>query len=384
VLWCKNVVLRLLWMQWRDIRHPWYGGAEVYMHEILSRISKKGFEVIAITSGFRGLKRLEHIDGYSVLRVGGHETYLFHAVKALLRYVRWADVVVEDTSKVPLFLPLLLGRFGKPVIAIAHHLNREIYFEELSPLKAWIAYDMESLMPRLYTEIPNTRFAAVSQSTCEELIELGAKPNRIAVVPNGVDVSKYKPETCNPMNQKSEEPTVLYLSRLKRYKRPLHALYAFKLISRDVPEAKLIIAGDGELKGDVERSVKELALEDRVQVLGRVKEEEKIRLLQRAWVLIQTSRKEGFGLTVLEAAACGTPTIAYENGGFRNSIKDAETGLLVPQGNVKALALAILNVLADEELREKLTINAVRWAREFTWERSTKAFMGLVRECVER
>ena len=373
--------MNILWLQWRDIRHPWAGGAEVYMHEICRRLVLEGHEVLALTSGFKGLPESEVVDGYRVERVGDHDLYLLGLHGVLGRYARWADVVVEDTSKVPLYTPIRLR--GKPIVAVVHHLNRGIYFEELPLSRALLAYAMEGLFPRLYASLPNVRLVAVSESTYKELVGLGARPDRVAIVADAIDHERYRPRMGSNTIQKSPVPTLLYLSRLKRYKRPHHAVLAFKRVAHEMPDAKLIIAGDGELKPELRCLIKKLGLEERVEVRGRVSEVEKLRLLQESWVLVQTSRKEGFGLTVLEANACGTPAVGYDVPGLRDSIRHGETGILVPSGDVEALAEAVATLLTDDGFREKLSKNALEWSRQFSWDRSAEEFKELLKGVID-
>jgi len=361
----------VLWLQWRDIKHPWSGGAEVYMHEICRRLARRGVEVHAVTSWFPGLKRFEEIDGYTVERVGTHDDYILHIPRILKHYSDWADIIVEDTSKVPLMTPLLRSKKDMPVIAIVHHLNREIYFHEIPLPKATIAYTLESLMPRLYTRLPRTVLVTVSRSTVQELIRLGANPSRIIIVPNAIDVTKIK---NNPHPKaKDATPTIIYFSRIKKYKQPHHALLAFKMVLRYIPNAKLIIAG--KRTEILSKYVANLGIERAVEVYGEVDEKTKIELLCRAWILVQTSKKEGFGIVVLEAAACRTPTVAYNVPGLRDSVKHMETGILVEPGNIEKLAKAITRLLTDEALRGKLGENAYRYVQQFSWDKVVGSFL---------
>ena len=215
-------MLRVLWLQWRDVKHPWRGGAEFFADGLIRGLVRRGFEVTFVSSWYEGLPREEHGD-YRIVRVADHDRYILSVPKILRDFVGEVDVVVEDTSKVPLYTPLL-RRGGKPVIALVHHLNREIYFEELPPNKALLAYLMETFMPPLYAKCGQTCFVAVSKSTRGELVKMGATPEKIAVVPNAVDHSIYKPKTNSPMEQKAEKPLILYVSRLKKYKRPHHVI----------------------------------------------------------------------------------------------------------------------------------------------------------------
>jgi len=154
-------------------------------------------------------------------------------------------------------------------------------------------------------------------------------------------------------------------------------------VADEMPDAKLIIAGDGEVKPELRGLIEGLGLEDRVELRGRVSEVEKLRLLQESWVLVQTSRKEGFGLTVLEANACGTPAVGYDVPGLRDSIRHGETGILVPSGDVEALAEAVATLLTDDGFREKLSKNALEWSRQFSWDRSAEEFKELLKGVID-
>jgi len=362
--------LRILWLQWRDIKHPWSGGAEVYMHEVSRRLAREGFRVHVATSWFPGLKPLEKIDGYTVERVGTHDNYILYVPHFLKRYSSWANVIIEDTSKAPLMTPLLRPKKHIPVLAVVHHLNREIYFYETSLLKALIAYLLESHMTRLYTHLPNTILITISKSTKQELVKLGADPKKIIIAPNAINNTI----SADPSLQlKSLEPSVIYLSRIKKYKQPYHALLAFKIILKHVPKAKLIIAGKGT--NILLKYIKRLGIEHAVEVHGEVDEETKMKLLRRAWILIQTSMKEGFGITVLEAATCKTPTIAYNVPGLRDSVKHMETGVLVEPRNIEQLAKTITHLLSDHESRNRLAENAYRHAQQYSWDKTAKTFL---------
>lgn len=369
-------LLRILWLQWRDVRHPWRGGAEFFADGLIRSLVHRGFEVTLVSSWFKGLPWKEHGD-YQIVRVADHDRYILHVPKILRNFVKEVDVVVEDTSKVPLYTPFL-RREKKPVIALVHHLNREIYFEELPPTKALLAYLMETFMPPLYTKCRQTCFVAVSKSTRNELIKMGATPEKITVVSNGVDANTYKPKTNSLMEQKAEKPLILYVSRLKKYKRPHHAILAFREVVKSVPEAKLVVVGDGDVMDELRRLSRSLRLENKVCIKGWVSTEEKVELMQKSWVLVQTSKKEGFGLTVLEANACGTPAVGYDVPGLRDSIRHGETGILVPSGDVETLAEAITTLLLDDGFREKLSRNALEWSKQFSWDRSAEEFEKVV------
>ena len=154
------------------------------------------------------------------------------------------------------------------------------------------------------------------------------------MIPNGVDFKKYRPGLKDP------RPTILWVGRIKKYKNLDHLLRAYKIVKREVPDVQLIIIGTGDQEQAAKRLAKELELRD-VYFLGKVSEEEKVRWMQRAWIIASTSMVEGWGMTITEAAACGTPAVAYNVPGLRDSVKHMETGILVEPGNIEQLAKTI-------------------------------------------
>jgi len=346
----------------------------VYMHEICKRLARLGVNVRAVTSWFKGLKRIERIDGYYVQRVGTHENYILHVPRILRQYSKWAEVIVEDMSKVPLMTPLFRHQ-RTPVIAIVHHLNRDIYFQELPLHKAIIAYILESIMPKLYSLLPDVTLVAVSKSTKEELGRLGANLQRIKIVSNGINEYELNDGS---LTRKDPKPTIIFFSRIKKYKQPYHVLLAFRRVLKQMTNAKLVIAGKGT--ECLFKYLRRLKIDHATEIYGEVDEETKSRLLSRAWVLVQTSRKEGFGITVLEAAICGTPTICYDVPGLRDAVKHMKTGILVNLNDIDELAKAITLLLRNERLRNSLSRSAYHHAKKFSWDTSARTFIKILEE----
>ena len=344
------------------------------MHEICKRLARFGINVRAITSWFEGLKHTERIDGYYVQRIGTHENYILHIPRILRQYSDWAQVIVEDMSKVPLMTPLFRHQ-RTSVIAIVHHLNRDIYFQELPLHKAIIAYILESIMPKLYSLLPDVTLVAVSKSTREELGRLGANLRRIRIVPNGIN--EYELNDGN-LTCKDPKPTIIFFSRVKKYKQPHHVLLAFRKILKQITDVKLVIAGKGTER--LFKYLRRLKIDHATEIYGEVDDETKSRLLSRAWILVQTSRKEGFGITVLEAAICGTPTICYDVPGLRDAVKHMKTGILVNLNDINELAKAIILLLRNEALRDSLSRNAYHNARRFSWDKSARTFVKILEE----
>lgn len=193
------------------------------------------------------------------------------------------------------------------------------------------------------------------------------------IVPNCVDQRIFR-----PMGTTNTEPLVGYLGRLKRYKSVEDLLFAFEIVLKEIPGARLIILGDGDARDGLERIAREQNISPRVEFLGHVTEEEKIRYLNRMKVVVNTSAKEGWGLTVIEANACGIPVIASDVPGLRDSVLDGKTGLMYDYGNVEQLAEKILLVLRDENLRSRLATEALAWARTFDWEASADKMIAVL------
>lgn len=349
--------MNILILNWRDIKNPEAGGVERHLHEIFKRIAKH-HRVTLISSRYNGCKEVEDIEGIKVIRIGNKFLFNFYAFWYYFKKLRGADfdVVVDDVSKVPLFTPLFIK---KPLIAIIHHVHGKTLFRELPLLIALYVYLLERMTPIFYRK---TTLLVVSESTKEELAGMGIPKENISVVYNGLN-PELRP------GKKSEQPLVIYFGRIKRYKQLDHLIKAFKIVHAKISEAELIIAGKGDCYEELLRLKEELNLNS-VRFCGWMNEKQKMQILQSGWIYVIPSMKEGWGISTLEANACGTPAIAYDVPGLRDSIKHGKTGLLVESGNIKALSEAIINVLEDEELREKLSKNALEYSEQFSWDES--------------
>lgn len=353
--------LRILVANWQDRENPRAGGAEIHLHEVFGRLAARGHQVTLVTSGWPGAPSGTTLDGMRVLRTGGRHSYLLTApplLRRLLREVR-PHVLVEDLNKVPLFAPLWSSA---PVLLLVHHLFGRVAFQEASFPLALATWLLERPIPPVYTRVPAV---AVSGSTARDLEERGLLPERITVIPNGVDASGFSPA---PPGGRFPEPTLLYLGRLQRYKRVDLVLQAVARLRDQGVEVRLLVGGKGEHRAALEELRDRLGLADRVEFLGFVPEDRKRELLRRSWVHVLTSPKEGWGISVLEAAACGTPSVASDSPGLRDSVRDGETGLLVPHGDVAALAGALARLVEERPIREAMGQRARSWAEEHGWD----------------
>jgi glycosyltransferase involved in cell wall biosynthesis len=191
------------------------------------------------------------------------------------------------------------------------------------------------------------------------------------VVPNGIDPSCYR---VGSVEERTLRPTLLFVGRLRQYKRLDLVVKALPAVVAAGHDVELIVAGEGDQESMLRSQARRLGVEHRVRFLGFVDEEEKVDLLGRVWLHVLTSSKEGWGITNLEAAASGTPTVASDSPGLRESVVHGETGLLVPHGDVPALAEAIASLLGDPARRAELGARARRFAQRYSWEASATAF----------
>jgi glycosyltransferase involved in cell wall biosynthesis len=364
--------MKILVFNWRDILNPEAGGAEVHLHEIFTRIAQEA-DITLISSRFKEAPKSETVDGIKIIRVGNKFLFNFAALWHYMTRLKRAnfDIIVDDINKVPLFTPLYVK---KPVLAILHHINEKTLFKELPLPMALYIYFAEKLIPIFYKKAP---FIVVSNSTKAELIGMGIPSANINLIYNAIEHGRFAPRT------KSPQPQVVYFGRVKRYKQVDHLLQAFRLVKEQIPDARLVVAGKGDDYPRLERLIKKWHLESHIKLVGEVSEAEKIKILQRAWVFVTASMKEGWGITVIEANACGTPAIAYDVPGLRDCIRHGETGLLVPYGDIERLAKATVRLLGNSELREKLSLSAVNWASTFSWEKSADEFMQRMKSIVE-
>lgn len=350
----------LLAINFRDPHHPEAGGAELHLEEILLEAVRRGWRVTWLTTGFRGGTNEAEYRGMRIVRRG--DWWNFNLVVPGVMRKEFShpppDLILEDINKVPCFTPWWSP---SPVGAIVPHLFGTTAFREASMPVALYVQVLEALIPMAYGRAP---FLAISESTRDDLAARGIPASRVSVVHCGLNHERYR---LDPTVAKAERPTVLYIGRLRRYKGVDWVMRAWPEVRRQVPNAKLVVVGDGPHRAALERAAAESGLDSAVEFRGFLSAPEKVKLLQESWVLVQPSPKEGWGLTVVEAGACGTAVVAADSPGLRDSVRRDETGLLVPYGEVAALSNALARVLIDTSLRESLAAAGVRWAARFTW-----------------
>ncbi len=367
--------MRILVVNWNDRENPQAGGAEIHLHELFGRIALWGHEIHLVASGWPGCPPRAVVDGIQVTRIGGRHSFALRGrggVRRALRETRF-DVVVEDINKIPLFLPTLTRL---PFVAIVPHLFGTTAFAEASAPMASIVWAAELPIPWVYGR---AAFHAISESTRDDLVRRGVRAERIVVIHPGVDADRYHPDPGTP---RAERPTFLYLGRLKRYKGVEFALRAVGAARQVRDDITLDICGQGDDRPRLERLAAELGLGDAIRFLGFVSEEEKRRSLRRAWAVVFPSPKEGWGITNVEAAASGTPALASDSPGLRESVQHGVTGYLVPHGDSRALADRMLALAADRSLVDRLGHAARIFAEGLSWDSAARATLAHIEQTV--
>lgn len=352
--------MKILVFNWQDIKNPLGGGAEVHLHEIFKRITAKGHSVTLFCSSFDRAPKEEEIDGIRVFRKGSRNLFNFVVpLKYNSRFHREGyDIVVDDINKIPFYSPLFVK---EPLLGMVLHLFDKTIFRETMFPAAMYVYTSERVALSVYK---NTPMAVISESTRQELMQHGFPEQNLTNIQIAVNHSLYRTLEI----PKSPVPLVGYLGRIKKYKSVDHLLKAFQIVKKEIPEVKLTVVGDGDAKPMLERLSKDLGIAESVKFTGYVPSEEKVRLINQMHVVVNTSVKEGWGLTVTEANACGVPVVASDVPGLRDSVLDEKTGLLYEYGNIEQLAEKILLMLRDEHLRSRLAGEAIAYAKTFSWE----------------
>ncbi len=353
--------MKILVFNWRCWLNPAMGGAEIFTHELARRWADEGHEVTLFTSTFSGCKKEEILDGVRVIRAGGRFSVFRAAKKFYSKRFKSEhfDIVVDEINTRPFFAKSFVAN-DEHVVALIHQLAREYWFYETRfPLNV-LGHYLEDKWLRNYAGVPTV---TVSNSTREDLAALGFE--RVFVVPEGVN---FAPVSAVP--QKNGHPVIVYAGRLTKAKRPIHAIEAFEIVKEKLPDAELWIIGDGPARHKLEE-----VSGQGIRFLGRLHDSERRRLVGQSQVLVSPGIREGWGLNVIEANALGVPCVAYSVPGLRDSVRDHNTGLLVRNGDVQALAEGLLALLTDEELRLRFSNNALEYSRGFSWDVTAREFL---------
>jgi len=369
--------LRILAVNWQDLKNPMGGGAEVHLWENLKRFAQWGHEVTLLCSDFEGGGPEDYYDGVKVLRKGRRFNFNFVApgmVKRALKESKF-DILLEDINKIPFYTPL----YAKiPILAIIPHLFATTVFQEINFVLGTYIYLMEQPLRFVYRNCP---YCVISQSTKKDLIKRGIKGDNVEVIECGIANATYFHDESV---KKYELPTALYLGRIKKYKSIQHLLWAWQKVLDRVKDARLQVVGEGDYLDNLKNLAGKLGISSSVEFPGFVSKESKVERFRKAWCTIYPSLKEGWGLTNIEANACGTPALAADVPGLRDSVSDGKSGLLFEYGNIDRIASLILKVFLEDEFRKKLSAGALEWAKKFSWDDSARKMLNLIEKTVAK
>ncbi len=343
-------------LAWRDLDDPEAGGSEVHVARVAELWAKAGLDITMRTSHAPGHPQVAWRDGYRVIRKAGR--YLVFPRAAFSEMKRWhgnRDALVEIWNGVPWFSPVWCRG---PKVVWLHHVHDTMWEMSLPPRLASLGRTLEfKIAPPFYRW---TDVITLSQSSKRELEEkLGLRPHRLHVVPVGID------DIYSPGGPKSADPHVVAVGRLvpvKRFHGLVDALVAAK---PRVPALRATLVGDGYERDALEAQIAAAGATDWITLAGRVSEEEKIRLYREAWVVASASAHEGWGMTLTEAAACGTPAVASRIAGHQDAVAEGRSGLLADDD--VGLGEALVRLLNDRDLLDRMTKGALEHAQQFTW-----------------
>ena len=369
--------MSILWLTWKDIHHPAAGGAELVAHELCLRLLRDGHRVTMLTSSYPGAVAEEISGRLHIIRVGGNR--YTHPVQALAYYMRnlrgQYDYLIEEVNGGAPYFSVPFAKRERAIM-LYHQLARVNWLYEIKRPFSYLGYYCLVPLATRLASLARTPVITVSESTRQALTHHGFDQERIYLISEGIDVT---PVAELGSIRKFARPTLLSFGAMRAMKRTLDHIRAFEKAKRTIPDLQLKIAGNAgtpygrRVLARIERSPHH----DSIEYMGPVSKSEKIRLLQRSHLILQTAIEEGWGLTVTEAASQGTPAVAYDVAGLRDSVRHGETGLITA-ALPDALAGGINTLLTQKDLYEKMRQKAWQWSKQITFDQSYRDFLRIL------
>jgi glycosyltransferase involved in cell wall biosynthesis len=357
--------LSILYLSWRDWHNPEAGGSETFIERTSHLLVSRGHRVTVLASGFAGAAPVTVEGGVRVLRLGRRYSVFARAAVHLLRRGHRYDVIVDVQNGVPFWSPLLTRT---PVVHLVHHVHREQWGSVFPWPLARLGWWLESrVAPRVYRR---SRYLTVSEATKDELASLGVDRTSMTIIHSGNDqpddMARYVALPRTP------HPSIVSLGRLVPHKQVELAIDVVRELRPSFPDLHLHVAGDGYWMPKLVEYTAASGLTDHVTFHGFVDDVAKQTLLATSWVAVMPSIKEGWGLTILEAALHETPTVAFRfAGGPQDSVRDHETGLLAD--DYAEFRDAVAALLADHARRNDMGKKARAFAETFDWSTAGQA-----------
>jgi glycosyltransferase involved in cell wall biosynthesis len=372
---------RILVLNWKDIKHPQTGGAEVVIHELCKRLVKDGHDVMFLTAKYEGSQTHDVIDGVNITRVSGGR--VLHSFKAVAYYIKHFrdkyDIIIEQTNTAPYMVSYFTK--SEKVVQFYHMLCREIWFYEMGKIIGLIGYlvlePVALVLQALIARVKSSKIVTISESSKKDLVRFGFDSNSVHIIREGISEKPLK--TLKDSLPKEKKFTILFHSSLREMKRPLEALRAFGIFVKTHPDSQLWVSGGGDQTVLIEYAEQEGFLNN-ISFFGRTSDEQKRELMQRSHVIVATSIKEGWGLIVTEANSQGTPAISYDVDGLRDSATFG--GGVVVAANPQAMAHALgemkTMVETDEKAYNLHREKALKTSKEITFKNCYEDFVKVI------
>jgi glycosyltransferase involved in cell wall biosynthesis len=369
----------ILILNWKDIKHPQVGGAEIIVYELAKRLVKDGHKVTWFTRSFKDTSSKESVEGIDVIRRGNLITVYLFAPFYYWSLKKKPDLVVDMSNTIYWQTPLWVWDSKK--VAYLNQLAMEVFDWEYSRFVAFVGKLIEKVQYITYKKVP---FLCYSNSTKSDLVSMGVPAKNVHLFSLGIDHDRYFP------GEKSKAPLFICVSRLVRMKRTHLAVEAMRYVVEKYPGAKLVIVGYGyerlhleELRDSLDLQKNVFFQDEDILFFEKDTKDAKVKLMQQAWALIFPSVKEGWGMTVTECASCGTPSIVSDVTGLKDSVKKDKTGLVLSKNpDPEEIANAMVKLIENKSLRIKLQANSLELAKELTWEKSYKKFTSIIKNIV--
>lgn len=366
----------ILILNWKDVKNPEAGGAEIIAFEFARRLAEKGHRVTFFSRAFDKCLGDEIINGVRVIRRGNKFSVYLKAYFYYKSLKKKPQKVIDMVNTICWQTPLYVEK--KRRIVYVNQLAKEVLFYQFVWPLSLIAYFLEKFE---YFTYRKSKFICYSKSTKEDLISFGIKEENINIFSLGVDHDRYV-----KIGNKDKNPLFVFVARLVKMKRADLCIKSMRKIVEKYPKASLYILGNGPDEKRLQELVVKEELKENVKFINKNNffvdknvKDLKVKLMQRAWALLLPSVKEGWGMVVTEAAACGTPAIVSNVTGLRDSVISGKTGIILsknPSGD--ELSQAMIRLIEDSQLRENLSVQAYQHSQNFSWDKSYGNFSKLV------
>lgn len=368
--------MNILFLNWKDVKNNEAGGAEIIAFEYARRLVKDGHEVTIFCRTFPGSKASEVVDGVNIIRRGSRTGVYFEAWTYYMKLDIKPDLVIDMVNTLAWQTPLYVPKKNR--ITYVNQLAKEVLFYEFKPPLSWLSYYLERLQ---YLTYKNSKFICYSESTKKDLEKFGIPKREISTFSLGIDHKRYRPG-----GKKAKYPLFIFVARLVRMKRADLCIRAMQEVVGEYPDAKLVIIGRGPEEERLQELVGDLGLGKNVDFVMKNgfyvdanPSDLKLKFMQEAWALVLPSVKEGWGMVVTEAAACGTPSIVSNVTGLVDSTINKKTGLVISKNpSTEDLSGAMKELISNKKYLQELSKNALMRSREFSWDKSYLQFKTLI------